>query len=557
MATRYVDPTALFDGIGTTTSPWKTWLGKSITSGDQIWIRRAGATTLPSSYSFPAGIGFYGWPKAGDNITLGNNGATMPPSAPTGWATDPNDYAEIRSTSSTITATLNPTLILPGVGNTTLNYFRLKFNNTSTDISVGHNWVNIVGDYRFMTHIAYCYFTSSGPGAASSTQGTSTFYNCIFEITGTNNYALLITSTPFGSTGPDHKFDLCIFRDGVGHYSASPASSSIVLIGQRDYTATGFFRCAFIGNGGATLLNVNQANGISSFGIDSKTALIDCTFDDTARVDTSFGPAILAAGCCWGTNVQVTTKTGVSVGARSTAAINARPSIWRFSKLTQTANYSPLLKAQCGNTEVDVINFSPNGSTVTPIQIDPGVRLKMTNAAAPAIRAPNILIKDEAGVVESWHRIAMGGDIRKSSVFRTGGASYSLKFQFDQDANEKRPLIFGEPGREQINQFVKAGSRTITVFGAYKGFSTTLLARDVWFELEYFDTTGIHRVTASSRNSAILSGASTWTGDTGLTKFSIALTFTQAKSVNIPIRLYYRHYDVGSILYLDPHCQVT
>lgn len=552
MVARYCDPSAVTDGSGTSQlTPWNTFVGKTLNSGDQVWIRRSGYVTLTSSFSFPLGVGFYGWPKASDpNLQIANDGATgMPPADPLNWTADVNDYAEVRATSNTVAVTLNPALIIPPTGgNTGLSYFRLKFNNTA-GTAPAVPWVDVQGTGLSTTYIANCLFTAHGSSYVieSATAMVCSFVSCIFEVLG-GTYPALNLGRAFGSeAGTDFKFQSCTFRDDASH-----SGQSLVVVTQADYTETAFYGCTFTVLGDSCAVEVNQSASLTSLGYEAKTALSDCTIDDSGRAASSTVAAKLL-GHCVTSNLSINTKTGIQVGA-----LQGRPSQIRISSLTQTANYSPCIEAHGAGTELWVSNFSPNGSTATPITIDDGVRLKLTNAAAPSIRKPHIYVKDEAGVLEAWHRIALGGDIKKSSVARTGGAAYSLKFTFDQDANERRPLIFGEPGSEVHQRFLPAGSRTLTWYAAHKGLSTSLLGSEFWAEIEYYDGSSAHRALGTTRNVAPSADASTWVGDSGLTKIKLVLTITVgAGGALAPIRFYYRHYDASGILYLDPACQVT
>jgi hypothetical protein len=249
----------------------------------------------------------------------------------------------------------------------------------------------------------------------------------------------------------------------------------------------------------------------------------------------------------------VHTKSGVKLGKT-----NDRPSWWHFSSFDQTTAYNPAIEAHGPGTVVHVLNFSPNGGSTPPISADACTKIQLINGSLGSLRVANSWAKDEGGTLEAWRYRTLGGDVVKSAVTRTGGAAYSAKMTFDQDANERRPLMFSQAGRETVYAYLPIGTRTITCFLATKAYAVPMTGDDFWFEIEYYDVGGTtHRAVASSRGSAVTADGSTWTGDSGLTVLKSQAILINTKASLVQIRFFLRRYDASGITYVDPRCRVS
>jgi len=101
-----------------------------------------------------------------------------------------------------------------------------------------------------------------------------------------------------------------------------------------------------------------------------------------------------------------------------------------------------------------------------------------------------------------------------------------------------------------------AGSRTITVYGAYYGFDTPPNLNSLWMDAAYATASG--RIFASTRTTALTAltpDASAWTGcdESPVTAFRLDLTFTVPDATVADIRIHTIAFDtLLAKLYLDP-----
>lgn len=530
MTDRFVDFTAVTDGSGSSGSPWNTLVGHSPSSSDVVWVRRAGHLTISSAFDFDKGCYYIGWPKAGDDLSF------MPisvPSAPSGWGSDTNDYAEIQTSGSLTNITVSSAKIM----------WRWKFNDTSST-------TNAVGFVHWTCATLYepryisCNSTNLAFNYAAIGVGSNRFRNCVFH---SDSVTLATFKVPYPGASTQIVSPLFI-NCAFSNSSAANSTNAMVDVDIDTLSSVGFYKCSFtvVGNQPGVFLQ-NGAGGDRQ----TKIAFMDCIFDDSGRSGTSNGLLIKANCSSFARNAQINTKSGCRIGLSG----SNRPSWWQFTKYTQVASFSPALDIQGPGTVVNVNNFSPNGSTTTPIALEQCSRLHMVNGTT-SLRKNSIFIKDVGGTLESWKRIQSGGDCVKSSVNRTGGSAYSVQMTFDQDANEKRPIIFSDYGRETAWVGLQIGLRQLTVYIATKGYSS-FTSDDFWFEFEYYgQPSSTHRATVSTRGYVLQSDSSTWTGDTGLTMYAISTQVLNKVAGIFPVRFFLRKYSPTAKVYLDPRVQV-
>lgn len=529
MANFFADFSAGSDGSGSAGSPWNTLVGKTATSSDVIWIRRAGQMTLPaaSTFHFNQACAYIGWPKAGDVIPS----AITVPSAPTGWAADAADYAVFASTNNTALVALDNFKFL----------HRLKFSNTSVT-STTTPFVTLSHQSTFDSQ--FLYFTSNQNTLSISGNIFQRIYSAFVESIASTAPALYVAYPGASTQGP------CIlFVNGAFKNSASAgAGASMIDLEFDTQTQFAFYACTFtcLGNQRGIILRPGAGGDRST-----RVTFMDCTFDDSGRSGSSNGPLIQAECSSFARNAKVNTRSGVSIGLSG----GNRPSWWQFTKFDQTASFSPAVNVTGAGTVVSISNFSPNGSTTTPFAVEQCSKLRLTNGTT-TLRKANILIKDQSGTLESWRRVSLGGDAIKSSVARSGGAPNAVQMTFDIDANEKHPVIFSEPGRETIWVALNVGGRTLTCFFATKGYSS-ITGDDFWFEFEYYDRpNSTHRKTISTRGFLLQTDSSTWTGDTGLTIYSVSVVVNNRTTGIFPVRFFLRKYQTSTKVYVDPKVQV-
>jgi hypothetical protein len=152
------------------------------------------------------------------------------------------------------------------------------------------------------------------------------------------------------------------------------------------------------------------------------------------------------------------------------------------------------------------------------------------------------------------------GEINGSNTYRTDGESFSFKFEsLAAGAGERGQLQLGYPGAETIWLALTAGEQTLTLYGAYKGFSTTPPKKHhIWFEFEYLDANGdyVHE-SSYDYDAALTSDTSEWDGDTDLTAFKIPVTVTADDDCIVPVRIHYHDYVASAYTYIDPKVGVA
>jgi hypothetical protein len=138
------------------------------------------------------------------------------------------------------------------------------------------------------------------------------------------------------------------------------------------------------------------------------------------------------------------------------------------------------------------------------------------------------------------------GYISNSEVYRTGGANYSVKaFKETSDGI----LYFSELGAETVwVRLPAAGTYTITVYMLYTCTSCVLSLSDVYFETDYFDSSGISQRAISS--SLVTDTVSGWSA--AGTKIKLTCSITVSSAQFCPIRFYIPGYYSSLFIYIDP-----
>jgi len=149
------------------------------------------------------------------------------------------------------------------------------------------------------------------------------------------------------------------------------------------------------------------------------------------------------------------------------------------------------------------------------------------------------------------HKYFYEGYISNSEIYRTNGANYSIK-AFKETSNGS--LCISELGAETIWIRLPAeGTYMITAYMLYTCASCTLLLSDVYFEVDYFDSSGFsHRIVSDS---LVNDTTSSWSGSG--TKIKLTCSVTVSSAQFCPVRFYIPGYYENLFVYIDPKVDVT
>lgn len=562
----YVDFSATNDGDGSTHSQaaspggvgaYNTLASKTFASGDKVWLRRKTKTVTATHTFNQAGVLYIGWPKSGDLYY-----STRPSGAQGSWDGDSADYAEIKCT-----ATVTTTLIAIAT-NTGQEFHRLQFTQG---------------------------ITTSGSINTLDLSIAATFYNCYLE--NQNNSAGGGTPKVLNYTATGRSQ----FTGTTLLYSGSCSSSGVAAGASAYLNSTGtleLISCSLTQSNTSWNPTVSSA-GMVFVGAAGVLYLVGCTVasSSTNYAGKTNGNGLVAASATASTIVLIessisTDSTGQSCNlrvAQNVSLVAVRLSMPKvcytsiacdgarlhFSQYTQTvavtSGYS-LDITGAGNTITgnNLTFFSGNGSgdvqltgaSNNPVYFQNVVFASSTPFGASPGVFPGVWCADFGGTVGLWKFYGPNGTVTSNNVARTGGETFSLKYDMDSGTAGDplwRHLMPQFPGFDTIWVSVPGSSSTITVYGAHKGYGGTPPdASDIWIGADYLDqASGGRRAFASSRDgnaipAALTSDASSWTGDTGLTSFKLTLTFTPGQSGLVPVRIYTKKRTASAYFYIDP-----
>jgi hypothetical protein len=241
---------------------------------------------------------------------------------------------------------------------------------------------------------------------------------------------------------------------------------------------------------------------------------------------------------------------------------------WHFTQLTQTAASSTYgIYISSGGCPIYVENFTAySGNTSGDILADSPVYIRNCTFVSPTevgasdtYAIKSVYLLDYAGTKGAWKHYCGASCINTAvTTTRTGGEAFSIQMTPSAAPTITDGIIawIGTPGKETIFASVAAGARTVTIYGAYKGWTTTPTQADIWFEGAYYAGASGAAVTnfstrAIASRAALTSDASTWSDGT-LTGFSMAITFTAGQASIVPIRIFLTRYDSGAYIVIDP-----
>lgn len=567
MADVFVDFTAANDGDGTAhtqaASPgaagaYNQLAGKTFSAGDLVWIRRKELVVTASQTFNQADVKYIGWPISGDV-----HYDTRPAAAQASWDPDPDNHAKISCTTGVTTYLV---LVQTSTGQE-FHGLRIEmgFTNSSNSIdavrqTVDAKWfrcyiesqhdVAIGGTSQCMNYQASaeqstfsaCTFLYSGLSTGASFSQGCAFYQTLGTVELVN---CILRQTDTGWDPTNAKAGLLVVSGGASAFviGATMTSSSTAYKGRTSGNAL-----INVQDAGSALflyastLDTNSTAQSSSLlaGADTVLQTSRLVLDDVSHMEVAADGAIVHLA-----------KFAQSVAVTSGYAIELTGKGITFSANNVTfASFNASGDVDLGGTNQNLAFFqNVTFTAVTPFGASPG-----DHAGA--------WCADHGGTVGLWKFIGPNGEITSNSVFRSGGESFSLKFEMLSGVPGD-PLWKGLrhvlPAFETVWVSLPAAETTLTLYGAHKLYgSDAPNASDIWFEVDYLDSgSGASRSYASTFDgeevpAALTSDASIWSGDTGLTAFSMSVTITPAQACLVPVRVYFRKRKASAYWYLDP-----
>jgi len=571
MSVYYVDYSAANNGDGSTSaqagSPgaagaFNTLTGQLGASGDTFWIRRVVYTSAAYTLTFNVdNVKYIGWPLAGDEYY-----ATRPVGAQAAWDGDAATYMKFSFSSG-------GAAVFSATGGALQEFHRLWFYNTYNASNSAVAFQNITYNCLFENCYFQCTSAQSGQANQAVIMLFGRFYGCIAQIAAGTSLSSGWYMTSASSTGD-------VLMSGCSTPSSNAISGLTVYAGGGNPTLNiTCLDCTFYASGtGYAILFDSDAAARTMYG---KKFFYNCALYGSTTA--AYGAlAAITGGAIWGMQFDKCSIPAGSLlidirasGSNTTATDNE----YYFSTVTQTAVSSTYAinnahSASClsienftaypGNTTGDVLSCGP-------CYIRSGTFYHTNEVATTIDGYRDVTIMDYANKVGFFKSYQNAGLVTTDITARTGGASYSIKmlplFQatYSRSAdvyNTGKPITWiGQPSKELIFLSVTAGSHTITVYGAHKIWATAPTANDLWMEGSYYSSATLATIAQFSTRddayipnspAALTSDTSTWTGDTGMTIFKLAVTITVGQACLVPIRIYLSKFQAGAYVYIDP-----
>lgn len=563
MADIFVDQSATFNGDGTIAAQaasggaagaFNTFVSVSPSISDKVWIRRT-ATTVPLTAGQTlsvASVAYIGWPISTDP----DYGSRPAGGTSAGWDSDVITYAEFKCS----TVLVVDYFIITGAG---VRLERLKL--TANYVSATTN--KAVVDQQANSSLNNCYLLYTGATASSTvsnvlrnstgvivTKISSTVIEMSASLSGTGTCTLFLPTL-----ASDWEFINCTLT-----YSGTPTNVSIraVLVTAGVSGRLTFAGCTFNRNGTAQTAAMLDL-GAGSPPID--VAMYDVTLTDNSTSATS---SIL---------ILSTSTTSKFIGHRLKASKGCKISggivgmYMHWETFTQTVASGTFAIATIIGATYVFNNFTEvtgntsgaiDGSKTCTILLQNTMFISASPFGTTASILADIFIADAGGTYGNWQFQNANGMVSAQAVTRTGGESYSIKFNMTAGSqNFLGKLQAIKNGFETILASLTTSNTTITIFGAYKGYSPVPDKSQIWADADYLDAgSGAHRAFATSRDVpgvVLTSDTSTWTGDTGLTAFKMVITVAPGQNCLAPIRIFDNLRQASAYFYIDPKPVVT
>lgn len=567
MANWYLDKSATNNGDGTTAAQASgsglTGAFNSLASavaaaaaGDFIWTRRVTSSAVAGTTFTFNNLTIVGWPLSGDKLYSGRPAT----GTSNGWDSDSATYAQLSN---------NTVNTISGNGN---RFYRLQLDSSGTT-SIA---TLVVSGYRnsFTTCVIKGNATTNTTVICLSVTGNvNKFYSCTVQaaITGSASTDALIA---FGSASRGNLFiNTTVICDS---YTQSTATCCLInLSGFKNTVLTTSVTVTSSTTAFGAI--IGDANSLACFGcrVHDVTVTVPTTFAGFGiffASNSSLSNVIITNFNSF-TTTSVSTTIGVILNFASTSAAGCIFQL-RNCKSTTTATQS-IIFGGIGNQ--GTFNGCTFNSATTDIAFNStasGCQIYCDSCLFSTTPVATFATGNDCFVYSSnhnnqtgyWYAYFHDGFANSSNVARSGGASYGVRLAPTSDMNESEDHFhFGysypgpQGGSQQSYVAVTSGSRTITVYGAYKGWSSTdlLQADDVWIESQYQKSNGDIGYLTTQADAILTSDSSTWSNESGYTAFKMVITFTAPSSQNIPIRINLKKQFENAVVYIDPTITVA
>ena len=168
-----------------------------------------------------------------------------------------------------------------------------------------------------------------------------------------------------------------------------------------------------------------------------------------------------------------------------------------------------------------------------------------------------LMVNSEQGVVGNWRCATEDMLLKSVNVQRTGGSAYAIRG--NGTGPDYNPAYLGKfPFKGLVRtsgQVGALGSRTVTLYGAYKGYIADPRPENIFMEITVpLGGTGTKRKIVDTRSYGMSweTDASAWTGDSGLTIIKMVVPFEYERLEDVEIRIGSYWNEPGSYFYIDP-----
>lgn len=565
MATYYLDPTAANDGDGSAytqaasggaAGAYNKLSGHTFVAGDVVWCRRCNTSQTAWGVSqslTTANITVIGWPISGDDFY-----STRPAPPQTTWDADSAQFSVFRLNSAAQTFTMGST------SGTPQQYHRVEFHQDTAPTGVSTFQGVTTGGAGSRTKFYHCRWVWSAASTGSTKpvlfSGLVELFDCYLEAANTSSAAAFdFVSVSSGSLLRQVTLQLDSSVTGTGTKITWPSSSTYITL----VDCTIQLAASYVAGAAAIVTAFSQAGRIDGLTVDCTNA------SGVGGYQVNFSNSQLDARRVTLKNVTLSQATQtfalLELVQWTEAPVNAAQTftvgdMFVMSKTTRYASNS------------SAFNINSAASSTRPIVLARGVTWPVLPTLGVVGNGQCVLLysMDHGGSAGQFNAYQGGMVCVSSSVARTGGSSYSLKFTSSGsdtpgDAYEA-PIEIGIPEGETNLLDATAAAHTFTLYGAFKNFTNSYgnaaTLDHIWFELRYLDGSRM-RVASTSRSTsgkrvAPTSDSSTWTGDTGLTMFSIAIPVTIGTAGLQSVR-YLSGWPAaeGGLIYIDPTIVVT
>jgi hypothetical protein len=592
-----VNPNTVYSGgpAGSFGNPWNRLSSVTgvVANADKVWMRRVRRVVSVAEYGIDPNcnlVPLIGWPLPTDD-----DYASRPEVAKTLWDADTETHATLEYThEDPAYTTHNAIIYLNNVR--TYTFKRLKitklFHSSMSNVVSGYRKCIFYHNAGAL-YLQYCHFEN----IASLTNPPAANANPLFAPLFIAALYQSDTDTAWTTVGASD----CVLKTnlpGTAAYQCPLAFSNSHLTTSYPY-APGFTRCQFIAAGGSkgftgSWIGLNNP----TYGGSLSTAFVDCTMQSSYCGVANYHPFAVTSDRDYARTSFIRCKWIIEDGPVSgnMGGIETQMSHyedceadgvgWINLTLRGSGNWRRITQRRPRTDGAfiyvygrDVMYVCDNVTFVGGNQCDVHfpesasntllMRNVRTGTGGYRLTERNrLILADIDGMLGTWVSRTFSGEVRAHRATRTGGANFSAQVLPYSASSDRAPNALAnmlrESGRLSLSRetdpaltvALAAGSRTITVYGAYYGFTTPPNLNSLWMDAAYATASG--RIFASTRTTALTaltSDASAWTGcdESPVTAFRLDLTFTMSDATVADIRIHTIAFDTPSAkLYLDP-----